>query len=164
MKTLLIGFVKLWRLLISPLYGDVCKFYPTCSAYGLESLQVHGAWHGSWLTIRRIVRCHPWSLGGYDPVPGTPAARAWEIEQRLEREAALADASSSGCMSDCSSHRFGDTCATTGDLVGDAEQPPHSVDETPGDAPTISDVHAHRDVDRLRIADGAVLHSAPGRF
>jgi putative membrane protein insertion efficiency factor len=81
MKYVLIGFVKAWRWLISPLYGDVCKFYPTCSAYGLKALQVHGAVKGAWLILRRLVRCHPWSLGGYDPVPGTPEAAAWAAEQ-----------------------------------------------------------------------------------
>lgn len=70
MKHVLIAWMKLWRAVISPLYGDVCKFHPTCSAYALESLEQHGALRGSSLTIRRLVRCHPWSLGGYDPVPG----------------------------------------------------------------------------------------------
>lgn len=69
----LIWFVKGWRRVISPLYGDVCKFHPTCSAYGLEALETHGAARGSWLAIRRILRCHPWSQGGIDPVPGTTA-------------------------------------------------------------------------------------------
>lgn len=80
MKYLLIGLVKLWRLVLSPLYGNVCKYYPSCSAYGLEALQVHGALKGSWLIVRRLLRCHPWSHGGYDPVPGTAAAAAWAIE------------------------------------------------------------------------------------
>lgn len=77
MKYLLIAFVKAWRMLVSPLYGDVCKFYPSCSEYGLEALQRHGALRGSWLIVRRIARCHPWSLGGVDPVPGS------DLESRL---------------------------------------------------------------------------------
>lgn len=81
MKHLLIGFVRMWRRLISPLYGDVCKFHPTCSAYGLRALEVHGAVKGSWLTIRRIGRCHPWSMGGVDYVPGTPEAAEWLASQ-----------------------------------------------------------------------------------
>lgn len=73
----LIWFVKGWRRFISPMYGDVCKFHPTCSHYGLVALETHGALRGSWLTIRRLVRCHPWSMGGVDYVPGTPEAAAW---------------------------------------------------------------------------------------
>ena len=77
MKYVLIGFVRLWRRIISPLYGDVCKYHPTCSAYGLRALEVHGAIRGSWLTIRRIGRCNPWSMGGVDYVHGTPEAEQW---------------------------------------------------------------------------------------
>lgn len=69
MKHLLVGFLKLYRLLISPLYGQVCKFYPTCSAYALQAVETHGAWKGTILAARRLARCHPWSAGGYDPVP-----------------------------------------------------------------------------------------------
>ena len=65
----MIWFVVVWRLIISPLYGPVCKHYPSCSAYCLEALRIHGAFPGAWLTVRRISRCHPWSSGGYDPVP-----------------------------------------------------------------------------------------------
>lgn len=72
----LIWFVKAWRRVVSPLYGDVCKYYPSCSAYGLEALEVHGAFKGSALTIRRILRCHPWAEGGFDYVPGSPRALA----------------------------------------------------------------------------------------
>lgn len=90
MKYLLIGVLKLYRLLISPLYGNVCKYYPTCSAYALEAVTVHGSVKGTWLAARRLASCHPWSLGGYDPVPGTPAAAAWEAE-RAEKAAQSTD-------------------------------------------------------------------------
>lgn len=80
LKYPLIWFVKGWRKFISPLYGDVCKFHPTCSAYGLRALEFHGAIKGSGLTISRIARCHPWSDGGVEYVPGTPEARDW-VEQ-----------------------------------------------------------------------------------
>ncbi len=81
MKWLLIGFIKAWRAIVSPWYGNICKYYPSCSAYGLEAVQTHGAIKGSGLTIWRILRCNPWSMGGYDPVPGTQAAYLWELEQ-----------------------------------------------------------------------------------
>lgn len=68
-QNLLIAFVKLYRLIVSPLYGNVCRYYPSCSAYGLEALTVHGALKGLSLTVRRILRCHPWATGGLDPVP-----------------------------------------------------------------------------------------------
>lgn len=89
MKYPLIAFVKLWRALISPLYGNICKYHPSCSSYGLQALQTRGALIGSLLTIWRILRCNPWSKGGYDPVPGTPEHAAWLAEQAAgsQREA-----------------------------------------------------------------------------
>lgn len=69
MKYLLIWFLKGYRLLVSPLYGQVCRFYPSCSAYALEAVTVHGALRGSWLAARRLLRCHPWAAGGIDNVP-----------------------------------------------------------------------------------------------
>lgn len=65
----LIGLVKGYRLTLSPLVGQHCRFVPTCSQYALEALEVHGALRGSVLTLRRIGRCNPWCEGGYDPVP-----------------------------------------------------------------------------------------------
>ena len=79
MKYVLIGLLKAYRAVISPLYGDVCTFHPTCSAYALEAVQRHGAFKGSWLTVRRLVRCHPWSLGGYDPVPAANAQKVHRV-------------------------------------------------------------------------------------
>lgn len=75
-RWVLIGFLRAYRLLISPLYGQVCRYHPSCSAYALEAVTDHGAGRGSWLAFRRVLRCHPWAAGGYDPVPPShrPAA------------------------------------------------------------------------------------------
>ena len=72
MKFLLIGILRAYRFVISPMYGQVCRYYPTCSAYALEAITVHGSIKGSWLALRRVLRCHPWTPGGYDPVPPPP--------------------------------------------------------------------------------------------
>ncbi|MDY3049887.1 MAG: membrane protein insertion efficiency factor YidD [Rothia sp. (in: high G+C Gram-positive bacteria)] len=68
-QNLLIAFIKVYRALVSPLYGQVCRYYPSCSAYCLEALTTHGAIGGLSLTSRRLLRCHPWATGGLDPVP-----------------------------------------------------------------------------------------------
>jgi len=69
MKRLLLGLVRLYQYLISPLLGPRCRFHPSCSHYAIEALERHGALRGSWLALRRLLRCHPWHPGGYDPVP-----------------------------------------------------------------------------------------------
>lgn len=69
MRAVLIFLLKGYRLVISPLYGQVCRFYPSCSEYALRAVEVHGAARGSWLAVRRLVRCHPWTAGGVDHVP-----------------------------------------------------------------------------------------------
>jgi putative membrane protein insertion efficiency factor len=89
MKALVIALLRGYRAVISPLYGPVCKFHPSCSAYALEAVTVHGAGRGAGLAVRRLARCHPWSLGGYDPVPGTPAAAAWAAEQSSTKDSEL---------------------------------------------------------------------------
>ncbi|CAA9321718.1 MAG: Membrane protein insertion efficiency factor YidD [uncultured Nocardioidaceae bacterium] len=71
MRQLLIWLLRTYRFTISPLYGQVCRFHPSCSAYALEAVTVHGAGRGTWLAVRRVGRCHPWAAGGYDPVPPT---------------------------------------------------------------------------------------------
>lgn len=68
-KALLIGVVRVYRLLLSPWLGNACRFEPSCSAYALQALEMHGAAKGSYLTMRRLVRCNPWCAGGCDPVP-----------------------------------------------------------------------------------------------
>jgi len=69
MKYLLIIIIRGYQLLISPLLAPSCRFYPTCSHYGIEALQRFGFFKGTWLTIKRIGRCHPYHEGGLDPVP-----------------------------------------------------------------------------------------------
>ena len=70
LRWLLIGFLRAYRLLISPLYGQVCRYHPTCSAYALEAVTVHGSLRGTWLAVRRLARCRSTVPGGTpDPVP-----------------------------------------------------------------------------------------------
>ena len=69
MTRILIWLIRGYRFAISPLYGQVCRYHPSCSAYALEAVTVHGGLRGSWLAARRILACHPWAAGGYDPVP-----------------------------------------------------------------------------------------------
>ena len=82
MRYLLIGLLRAYRLLISPLYGQVCRYHPSCSAYALQAVTVHGSVRGSWYAVRRLARCHPWAPGGYDPVPEKPGATAPSVPDR----------------------------------------------------------------------------------
>lgn len=65
----LIWLVRGYQLLVSPLLGPSCRYYPSCSAYAIEALRVHGPIRGTWFAVRRLSRCHPWSPGGVDHVP-----------------------------------------------------------------------------------------------
>jgi putative membrane protein insertion efficiency factor len=87
MRSLLVLALRGYRYAISPLYGQVCRYHPSCSAYALEAVQTHGAARGSWLAARRVGRCHPWAEGGVDYVPGSDAERRY-LEQQGETPAA----------------------------------------------------------------------------
>jgi uncharacterized protein len=93
MQRLLMGLVKGYRLLLSPWLGSACRFEPTCSVYSLQALERHGAAAGSYLTVRRLVRCHPWCDGGHDPVP-KQLPRSLRLFSRLSEESTAPQPSS----------------------------------------------------------------------
>lgn len=66
---LLRALVHVYRMTLSPLFGPSCRFEPSCSTYALEALERHGARRGAWLSLRRVLRCHPFHPAGFDPVP-----------------------------------------------------------------------------------------------
>ena len=69
MQFILINLIKFYKYFISPLLGDNCRFYPSCSSYAIEALQIHGVFLGSYLALKRLLRCHPFNPGGIDLVP-----------------------------------------------------------------------------------------------
>ncbi|MFZ7944990.1 membrane protein insertion efficiency factor YidD [Neobacillus sp. 19] len=69
LKKTLLAIIRFYQVAISPLKPPTCRFYPTCSHYGIEAIQRFGALKGGWLTIKRILKCHPFHPGGMDPVP-----------------------------------------------------------------------------------------------
>lgn len=68
-RNLLVAILKVYRAVISPLYGDVCRYYPSCSHYAMQAIQHHGVFRGIWFGSRRLARCHPWAAGGVDDIP-----------------------------------------------------------------------------------------------
>ncbi|WOJ97445.1 membrane protein insertion efficiency factor YidD [Congregibacter brevis] len=68
-QTVLQAMIRGYQLLLSPLLGNHCRYYPSCSSYAAEAIETHGAWKGSRLSAARLLRCHPWHEGGADPVP-----------------------------------------------------------------------------------------------
>lgn len=69
MARLLIWMIKGYQLMLSPYFGQQCRFYPTCSQYALDSINKHGAIVGAYYSVRRLFCCHPWHAGGHDPIP-----------------------------------------------------------------------------------------------
>ena len=72
LNALLRGLIRAYQLLLSPLLPPSCRYEPSCSHYAAEAIAEHGSLHGSWLALRRLLRCHPWGGFGYDPVPPAP--------------------------------------------------------------------------------------------
>ncbi len=96
MARVLLLLVSGYRRFLSPLFGPTCRFQPSCSTYAMQALRAHGALRGSWLTVRRLSRCHPFHSGGYDPVPppkgaatsneeSNPAAPEAATQRRADR-------------------------------------------------------------------------------
>lgn len=71
-RRLLLAIIKGYGYLVSPMLGNNCRYVPSCSQYAADAVRFHGVLRGSWLTLRRLGRCHPWHEGGFDPVPETP--------------------------------------------------------------------------------------------
>ncbi|RMF46782.1 MAG: membrane protein insertion efficiency factor YidD [Deltaproteobacteria bacterium] len=69
MRRIALVLIDIYRLILSPLKPPVCRFHPSCSCYAREAVVRHGVVRGCWLALRRLLRCHPWHPGGYDPVP-----------------------------------------------------------------------------------------------
>ena len=70
MRKALIILIRAYRYVISPMMGPSCRFYPTCSSYAMRAIELHGVFFGTWMTVKRILKCNPWHPGGCDPVPG----------------------------------------------------------------------------------------------
>jgi putative membrane protein insertion efficiency factor len=73
----LLGLIRLYKITLSPLTGNACRYLPTCSAYTADAVRAHGAWAGSWMGAARICRCHPWGGSGYDPAPDAVKRNSW---------------------------------------------------------------------------------------
>lgn len=81
-KRLVLMLVRGYQLLVSPFLGNNCRFYPTCSSYMLEAIEIHGVVRGFWMGLRRVLRCHPYHEGGVDPVPGSDLSKTVELENK----------------------------------------------------------------------------------
>jgi len=81
-----IGLIRFYQYFISPLWPGVCRYGPSCSEYGREAFERHGLLRGGWLTLRRILRCHPWGGSGYDPVP--PVLSRRDLHHHVKSETA----------------------------------------------------------------------------
>jgi len=76
------ALLRVYRYTLSPMFGNCCRFEPSCSRYAEQALRERGLFAGSWLTLRRLARCHPWHAGGYDPVPCDHSGDRAHVQQR----------------------------------------------------------------------------------
>lgn len=84
MQTLLLSLIRAYRFLLSPWIGGQCRFSPTCSVYAMQAIELYGAGRGSWMALKRLLRCHPFCPGGKDPVPGSEEAAALSVDPAPE--------------------------------------------------------------------------------
>ncbi len=99
MKRLLLALIRLYQLTLSPLFGPSCRFEPSCSRYAAACIELHGPVRGSWLALHRLLRCHPFHRGGYDPPPpALPEPAGAALPWRKPR-------SESSCNTECRAHR-----------------------------------------------------------
>jgi len=83
--------IRAYQLFLSPVLGNHCRFYPSCSQYAIDAVEHHGVRRGVWLAVRRLLRCHPWHPGGFDPVPPSPeAATCVRADRAYEKPAQTA--------------------------------------------------------------------------
>ena len=86
MKRLIKICIRGYQLIISPIIGQRCRFQPTCSSYALEAVEEHGVIKGTYLGMKRVLRCHPWGSGGYDPVPSTSGHNSANNQSEIKHE------------------------------------------------------------------------------
>lgn len=89
MTRILIGLIGVYRVVLSPLKPPCCRFRPSCSEYAADAIRLLGPWRGTWRALRRIARCHPWAVGGHDPVvpPGDASPRYSSFDERSDGSA-----------------------------------------------------------------------------
>ncbi|HMA98840.1 MAG TPA: membrane protein insertion efficiency factor YidD [Wenzhouxiangella sp.] len=85
MQRILLGMIRAYRFLLSPWIGGQCRFTPTCSVYARQAIELYGAGRGSWMAIKRILRCHPLCQGGHDPVPGVDPEASYGLDDDPSR-------------------------------------------------------------------------------
>lgn len=102
LSAVLVGCVRLYQYTLSPLMGPRCRFWPSCSSYAIEAIQVHGPLKGSWMAAKRIVKCHPGHPGGMDPVPGGRSEQLCREDDSNEQHSN--DSESSTPPAKCSRH------------------------------------------------------------